>query len=552
MKSYKTLIILLSLLFLVAAAQKTQAADGPEEWDSSKYRLYRGNMNIHTWISTQRGDRIDTTISHLDNRGLDFAGISDYSDEMNDTQWLVNRGACSATTLNHMGNIGIQPLPGFEWIMGGTSGNVSNPDVFHINVFGEDQLAWATNNSYQNNHHDADLANIENPVIQDTAYIMNGQNFYDTTRYRNNRNFPGHDVRNNVNSLYSWIDDDSNDPYGTLIAQINNLRLSDSRVALQNYTTYLDKDLLTNRERLQRRMCLMELAAGDISYGGINDLRHYYNLALCNHWQVAPSHGSDNTGALGGSPTVRQRFLGLWVDDNDNRATNPNERAKRMLFALKDKRTFVSENPYVTVKFSSSICDARHIPQGGTERKMGDNVLLNSANGSYAELQFALTIARQNNAPQDDSRYRVRNKEIKLVKICEYTKNTVAANTTPVATSDDITHYFTATTVFKAYSSSNFEGTPASDLVNTLLQKKTTPSQSEFTIAQNPKSDPDIYDLRDGALTLTYDEYTKPFDYTTTNKAADARVICYYALVKFESGEYAISSPIWTVATNTF
>jgi len=551
----RAIITIISLLFLIIAAQKIRAADGPEDWDNSKYRLYRGNMHIHTWISTHRSDRIDTTISQLDSRTLDFAGMSDYSDEMNDTQWLVNRGACSATALNHMGNLGIHPLPGFEWIMGGPFASASNPDVFHVNVFGEDQLAWATsntNNSSQNNIPNGEMLNIENPVLDNNAYRMSGLNFYDTNIYRNFGAFPGSTVRNNVVSLYSWIDDSSNDPYGMLIAQINNLRLSDPGVALQSYTTYLDKDLLRNRDRLQKRMCLMEVAAGDSSYKGINDLRHNYNLALCNHWQVAPSEGSDNTGALAGSSTVRQIFLGLWADDNDSRASNPNETAKRMLFALKDKRTFVSENPYITLKFSSSICDARHNPQGGTERKMGDNVLLNSGNGAYAELQFTLTLARQNNAPQDNSRYRVRNKEIKLVRICEYTKDTVAANTTPVNTSDDVTHYFTATTVFKAYNSSNFEGTPAPDLVNRLLQKKTTQSQSEFTIAQNPKSDPAIYDLRDGALTMTCDEYLKPFDYINTNKAVDARVICYYALVKFESGEYAISSPVWTVAKDTF
>jgi hypothetical protein len=552
MGRYSALVALIIVMLLFPWGQAAKAADGPESWDGGKYRLVRGTLHVHSWISTRignrggAGDRIDEAITSLNRQGLDFAGMTDYADAMNDNQWLVNRGACSGALVNDTRDMLIQPLPGFEWALGGPL-SASGPDVFRVNIFGEDQLSCAThdnNNIYHDNYSNGEMVNIEHPLVNNLDYVMLGANFYGYNAYRNQNSFPNSTVNTTVDSLYSWMDNNSKDPYGLMMGQINGYGADDS--TLRSRLIWLDKGQLRNRQGLQRRMRLMEVSTGDTSPGSIKDLRHFYNLALCNHWTVAPTQGLDNTGSLAG-PNLRQRFVGLWVDDHDSRAGNPNEKAKRMLYALKDRRTFVSENPYITLKFSSSLCDANYNLIAGTQRKMGDDAFLSTGNGSSPGIRLTLTLAQEYGAPADENRYRVKNRNIKLVRIGDYNSGTVASNSTPIATAADVTRYFTTTTLFKAYGSSNFEQTSMPGIVDKVMGKNAA-GTGEFTITQNPKAEPSIYDLRGGALTLTCDESLKPFE----SAAADARIICYYALVKFESGEYALSSPVWVAGKETF
>lgn len=559
MTGHRALIVIVVLIFLASATHRVAAADGPEDWDSLKYRLYRGNMHVHTWISSpaeyQAGtaDKIDTTISLLNGR-LDFAGISDISDEMSNRQWLANRGACSSHIVRDMLNLTIQPVPGFEWEYGAAA-PAPNADLFRISIFGEDRLLTTADNT--NAHHgnvaNGETINIAHPVVDNSAYVNLGMNFFEH-RYDRYQDFPGSAVISAVDSLYSWMNNNNNDPYGLTVGQFNARGADDA--TLQRRIDYLDRNRLTSKEGLQRRMCLMEVSSGDAAYRGIGEMRHYYNLALCNHWKVAPSHGIDNAGTLANNPAVAQRFLGLWIDENDSRMSDPNVRAKRILMALRERRTFVSENPYVTLKFSSALCDQNNNPLGGTERKMGDDSFMNSIYGSssgpHAEVRFTLTMAMENNAPQDDTRYRVRNDDIKLVRIGEFSRDTVASGATPIIVSGDVTKYFTTTTVFKPYDTDNFEGTSTADLVNRTLQDSGNDPGREFTITRNPRPDPTIFDLRDGILTLTCDDNLRPFDYIHNDKDADARIICFYAMVRFLSGEYAVSSPLWVVSKESF
>lgn len=540
------------LLWLASAGQQSSAADGPEDWDNQRYRLFRGNMQVHTWISDGTAARIDVTINSLNNR-VDFAGISDYSDQMDNKQWTVNRGACSDSIVQNISNLSIRPLPGFEWELGGPYVPQTNtPNVFHINIFGADRLVDAIDNSnaHHNNVANGEMINVANPLLSDLTYVMLGMNFYDN-RYSKYGDYPNNVIAYDVSSLYSWMDGANNDPYGLMTGQFDYNGADDT--TLQNRLVYLDKDQLKNRQRLQKNMCLLEVSGGDTAYRGIKDNRHYYNLALCNRWLVAPSNGIDNAAPLAGNPNVSQRFMGLWADDNDARATDPNVRAKRMLLAMKDRRSFVTENPNVTLKLSAAICDSNNNNIEASRKKMGGDIFLNSGyGGARTEIRFTVTLAQRQGAPADDLRYTLRNNDIKLVRIGEYNKASVTSGLTPVVASSDVTTYFTTTTVFKAYHSSNFQQAHVSDLVNSMLQKNGSSPGSEFTIAQNPSQNPHKFDLRDGPLTLTCDDYLKPFDYVNTNKGVDARVICYYAIVRFDSGEYAISSPIWAVGQATF
>lgn len=157
--------------------------------------------------------------------------------------------------------------------------------------------------------------------------------------------------------------------------------------------------------------------AGRLSYD-------YYNLALRNGWRVVPVSGIDNLGPLNRHqgklvPQARSTFTGLYAGTNDaivntgqaNLGSNGPERVRQLLEALGQRRTFVSENPYVDALFyARDVTTGRLTVMGGS--------LFQGQGGAPTTFELTLEL-RMPVRHQVTDRVRIRMEDIKLVEVVE-------------------------------------------------------------------------------------------------------------------------------------
>lgn len=244
--------------------------------------------------------------------------------------------------------------------------------------------------------------------------------------------------------LIDWLQ--QYDDQQTIVAQFNAPEREGPAVWLRD----LDPRLLRGKSVARQRLGLLEVAYGQsgadfatsappgggggpipgasplvtgVASGTARVNLDYYNLALRNGWRVAPCSGLDNLGPLDRHqgklvPQARSTFTGLYPGPVDtvvrggqvNFSSNGPERIRQMLAGLAQRRTFVSENPYVDALLSArDLTTGRQVPMGG-----------DLFQGSSSPVTFELTLQlAMPTRTQVTEGARIKVEDIKLVEVVE-------------------------------------------------------------------------------------------------------------------------------------
>lgn len=313
----------------------------------------------------------------------------------------------------------------------------------------------------------------------------------------------------------------------------------------------------TKNEVAWKRVCLQEvttditLATGVLPLGGgVAQHLPYYNLALANHWRVAPSAGIDNAGWLKDhadgleAPRARQNHVGLWLTAPPSGSSADKMRA--VMEAFRQRRTYASENPHLQVRLSAVVLDDQGRPTG-TGAVMGQDLVARSGRRS-GSAQFLLELRAEG-----DGQFKVRNRDIKLVSVRD------ASGWNPANAEEKGRDQINDRTRVEAV----FADLPSSPS----FRKASIPSVTEWATADSPlEFFPDHFGARDRQgsplplgircfwpgkpLKLWAAHHFKQFD-----PAGGNDVLCYYALVRFlENGQewYAVSAPLWLANDSSY
>lgn len=414
-------------------------------------------------------------------------------------------------------------------------------------------------------------------------------------------------------SFYQWLAS-CKDPEGIIVAQINHISdggpIPDdikSIVKKMDKLSDFNKYEYSEASDIRDRVCLIEMICGDNDplhkmEGGprkIFLLQHFYNFFLANYLKLAPSTGIDNFYRLDNELInfeeclPRQYSTGIWLKESNSEELGG--RIKDVLKALRQRRTFVSENPYLKMKFYATIKNADGT-MGDDNVLMGEDIFRKSEDLKSCDVRFHLVLEKEQDRIKDY--FNISNFDIKLIAVkrpsekwrSDFIKNSdslydkfsigatdeeisaivFSGNTLiPVALSKKILKMMRK--YFLTYSQAGREGIAMfltagttetenfanhfsrkcyrkaiSDCYKTIMEAE--PAQK--SLSKNGKNSQkgnkslctsnDIRDFNErGILHMEYDK-SKVLPHHLGG------AICYYALIKFPNGEYGITAPIWT------
>ncbi|MGV8122578.1 MAG: hypothetical protein AB2L14_22700 [Candidatus Xenobiia bacterium LiM19] len=427
----------------------------------------------------------------------------------------------------------------------------------------------------------------------------------------------------NCPSFYQWLAScEEPDPDDTIVAQINHI--SDG-APVENIISIVKKmDKLYDFKKygysekeasnIRSRLCLLEMISGDNDplhklEGGprkIFLLQHFYNFFLGNYLKLTPSTGVDNYYKLDQVKIKDEEFLprqystGIWL--NESNSGESDGRIKDVLKALRQRRTFVSENPYLKMKFYATIKNS-----DGTESNvnalMGEDIFERTSKSP--DIRFHLVLEKEKDRLKDS--FLISNSDIQLIAVkrpseewrLSFTKNAdkiydiyslvstgmdvveiagmISVAAAPAAIVEKIirkiieeiieeiaknvlehsqgvkafvagflTQGTTETENFANHFSRKCYRKSVSDCYKTIMEAEPSQKSLSKNGKNSQKGNKSLWirnDMRNfnerGILHMEYDK---------SNVLPHHRggAICYYALIKFPNGEYGITAPIWT------
>ena len=307
---------LLLALLLLAAASELSCADTPN-WDiaGSSYRLMRGNLHVHTYLSAQTEPWDINWRDGSEHRacqwpretwkqarkvGLDCLGFSDHCRSLSKYDW-----SGLADISDEARREGFTALRGFEW----TSDNA------HVNVFGTSSF------------------------VSFRPRVFEGE-----------ESCPRVDT---LKGLYDWV---RNTP-GAL-CQFNHPNRNGLGPPPAKRFEYNGESFgLPGDSRIVDAFALLAIGSGGkpaYAFNSPKDNEPWYRLALSKGWRVAPAIDIDNNTELDG--TARERCTGVWVQDGG-------DARDAMLDALRHRRTFASEEKDYVMRVWA-LYDGRQYPMG--------------------------------------------------------------------------------------------------------------------------------------------------------------------------------------------
>lgn len=320
----------------------------------------------------------------------------------------------------------------------------------------------------------------------------------------------------------------------------------------------------TTHANLWKRVCLMEVAANQdkedhgtgpfgTKYSGIAVQLPFYNLALANHWRVAPSAGIDNNGWLKANdaglaaPRARQSYVGVWLPELPSGSVS---RMKAVLQGLRGRRTFVSEQPDVQLRFSAVPLDVQGRPRGGGVTMGGD--LASQAGADDFSATFLLELRATGSRD-----FRVRNEDITIVKVRDL------AGFNPVW----IAKAMASVNIDLLDSMTRDKEVLVAGTASPSFRKRTLEEVVGWSTSASPREPwPEAFRRRDsqGRL-LASGERTfgpgRPLRLQVSRSLQkfgpdlSGHTLCLYALVRFREGDkvwYTVSAPLWLTGDDSY